>query len=102
LPNWEQCTRAKPWVRIPQSRKRQSSRRTKAGSAGRSSSLVNAGHWNPRFGQALVLDDGSNVLRTYDYGDSGFGTVITTDVPVSDGTSGLGPGDTIRRACDRW
>ena len=56
---------------------------------------VNGGYWSAKIGKAIVLDDGSNVLRTYTAGSTGPGPVLATDVPVSDFTSGYAPTDSM-------
>jgi hypothetical protein len=58
---------------------------------------LNGAVWSARIGRAVVLDDGANVLRAYLPGQAGGGTVISADVPVSPGTSGYSPAETMTR-----
>ncbi len=55
----------------------------------------NGGYYSGRRGAAIVLDDTANVLRLFSAGSSGQGTILATDVPVGDGSTGFSPQETI-------
>lgn len=58
---------------------------------------LNGGYYCAAIGNVVVLDDGANVLRRYGAGSSGNGTVLTTNLPVSDFTSGYSPAESMWR-----
>ncbi len=56
---------------------------------------LNGGVWSPKLARAVVLDDTANVLRTFIEGQGGTGTLLTVDVPVGDGSTGVSPTNTM-------
>ena len=56
---------------------------------------INGAVWSSRIGRAVLLDDKSNDLRLYSPGESGYGTILATDFPVSPNTTGFSPVETL-------
>jgi hypothetical protein len=57
---------------------------------------LNGGLWCDLLGKAVVLDDWEpDTLRQYSAGQSGMGTVLVTDVVLSNGSTGFSPAESI-------
>lgn len=56
---------------------------------------INGGVWIPQLGKVVMRDDGVNVLRTVTAGLEALAPVLSTNVSVSDGTSGYAPGESL-------
>lgn len=62
-----------------------------------STSNLDGAVYSARIGAAIVLDDGYNVLRRFGPGSTGQGTILPTNLPVSDSSAGYGPNDKLWR-----
>ncbi|HVS18440.1 MAG TPA: hypothetical protein VMT18_07565 [Planctomycetota bacterium] len=57
---------------------------------------MNGGLWCDLLGKGVVLDDKApDTLRMYSAGESGLGTVLATDVGLSNGSTGHSPAESI-------
>jgi hypothetical protein len=56
---------------------------------------INGGCYSSRIGKAVILDDGTNELRTFAPGQNDAGTQLVCDVPLGDIQTGYSPSESM-------